>query len=275
MVFAFSCSHVDAKSQAVINHEFIKHPKDSSKKIEFYWAKPDGEGPWPVIVNIHGHQEPSRPGGKVYVDWGVIESDTKLGYVSIAISQPGYGETDGPADFCGSFTQDAVLEIINNFRNKAFVNKDRIGLIGVSRGAMVSSMVAVRDQNIAGAILISGFYDLKDALPKLTKIGETNSAVAGMVLNIKNEIGDSSDAFESRSALMQVSKIKSPLLIFNGAKDDRTFPEQSRELADKLSKNGVDAKAFIYEEYGHSIPPQIRNKEIIPFLRKYLKGIEK
>ena len=35
---------------------FIEHPDDSEKKIEFFWAKPSGDGPFPSVILVHGYQ---------------------------------------------------------------------------------------------------------------------------------------------------------------------------------------------------------------------------
>ena len=44
--------------------ELLPDPDDAAKKVEVYWEKPAGVGPWPMVVYLHGHQEPLKPGGK-------------------------------------------------------------------------------------------------------------------------------------------------------------------------------------------------------------------
>src|SRR5437870_8243366 len=48
-----------------IQRELLQHSRDPAKAVELFWAKPEGNGPFPAILFIHGHQEPSRPGGSV------------------------------------------------------------------------------------------------------------------------------------------------------------------------------------------------------------------
>ena len=111
---------IDSGGQ-VIHHEFVSHGDGSAKKIELFWARPSGTGPWPVIVLVHGHQVRARNGGMVYVRLGRLRRMVERGYVAAAVSQPGYGNSDGPPDYCGPFSQDAVLRAIEHLRAKTFV----------------------------------------------------------------------------------------------------------------------------------------------------------
>lgn len=45
-----------------------------------------------------------RDGGESYVKVGRLGMMAARGYVAAAVSQPGYGNSDGPPDFCGPFT---------------------------------------------------------------------------------------------------------------------------------------------------------------------------
>lgn len=132
----------------VINRELLIHSKDKSKKVELFWTKPPGKGRHPAILFIHGHQE-IRYGGESFVKTGRLGIVASRGYVAAAVSKPGYGYSDGPPDYCGPFSQEAVLTAIEFLRNKPFVNPHQIVFYGYSRGAMVSSMVATKDQNLA------------------------------------------------------------------------------------------------------------------------------
>ncbi len=131
-------------------------------------------------------------------------------------------------------------------------------------------MVATQDQKLAAVVLVSGFYDFKKALSRLREIGKSNPYVAGMVADLERESGTTDEALRERSALLSVERIRTPLLILNGAKDDRTFPDQARALGERVAKTGTPAKVVIFPSAGHSIPMDDRRKEIAPFLKKYL-----
>jgi dipeptidyl aminopeptidase/acylaminoacyl peptidase len=174
----------------VINRELLPHSKESNKKVELFWTKPKGDGTYPAILSIHGHQEQVRDGCESYVMRGRLGMMAALGYVAAAVSQPGYGFSDGPPDFCGPFTQDAVLVAIEFLRNKNFVNPNKVVLFGYSRGAIVTSMVATEDQNLAAVILGAGAYDLFKWYP---------TDLRGINTNTETEAGTSSKPFRDRS----------------------------------------------------------------------------
>lgn len=256
-----------------LHHETIAAEPDRSKKIEYYWMAPQGKGPWPAIVFIHGYQAGSEtPGGKAFVDYGVLDSVTARGYVGISISQPGYGHSDGPPDFMGPRTVTAAEAVIGHFRAEPFVRPDRIGLEGVSRGAVVASLVAAQDTTIRAMVLISGAYDFVTPLDSSTAAGRLNIARRDIVRSdIATETDGTAGALRARSALSLVGHIRTPALILNGEQDDRTDPDQARMLAEGIRKNGVFARAVIYPEFGHAIPYAIREREVEPFFQTYLK----
>ncbi len=255
-------------SKIAIQTEYFAHPDDPKKKIEVLWAKPATPTPSPAIVFIHGHQEPERPGANVYVGLGVLEQRAAEGYVAIAVSQPGYGGSDGPSDFCGPFTQRAVLHVIEEFRRRAFVRSDKIAIIGVSRGANVAGMVAAQDHKLAAVVLVSGLFDMA----RIFDI-EKRSAVAQRVgENFRQETNGAGElAIKQRSVLAVADNIKTPTLILNGAQDDRTDPDGAKQLAARIAAHGTPAEVVIYPDFGHNIPNDARRNSIEPFLHRYVK----
>ncbi|HEY8187309.1 MAG TPA: hypothetical protein VIF64_14640 [Pyrinomonadaceae bacterium] len=83
------------RGEWVVRREFLPHNRDSNKKVEIFWTKPAGSGPYPALLFIHGHQEQNKNGGEVYVSTGRLGITASRGYVAAAVSQPGYGNSDG------------------------------------------------------------------------------------------------------------------------------------------------------------------------------------
>ena len=241
--------------------EFLSHPDEPSKRIEIFWARPAGEGVFPILIYIHGHQEGPRPGAAVYATGDILKREAARGWVAVAVSQPGYGKSDGPPDFCGPRSQRAVIAVIDHFRRQPFVDARRIGLYGYSRGAVVAAMVATRVQDLAALVLGGGIYDLKETLPRLAP---------GIQQNIEMEAGKSDEAFRARSAMQLAEQIRTPTLILHGEIDDRASAESARRFGARLEKAGTAVKVVIFPATGHGIPPAERAPHVDPFLARYL-----
>jgi len=247
--------------------QLIQHPDDSSKRVEFFLKKPAGTGPWPAVIFLHGHQEGARPGGEVFVRWGVLDRFAGRGYLAVAVSQPGYGNSTGPADFCGTFTQHAVSGIIAKLRADGYVAPGRVVIEGISRGALVAGLIAASDASVTGIVLISGLYDL----PRFVVDPKSSPMKTSVVNSMRRETGGGDDALRVRSVLNYASNIKTSTLILNGEKDERTDPGQARHLAEEITRHGGNARAIIYPDQGHQIPIEVRDKDIDPFIDRILK----
>jgi dipeptidyl aminopeptidase/acylaminoacyl peptidase len=256
-VLVISC-HRNARSEGL----FIPHPDDASKQVEYFLEKPDGKGPWPTLILLHGHQESGRPGGKVFVEWGVLNQYAKRGALAVAVSLPGYGNSTGPSDFCGVFTQHAVAGVISKLRADGYASPHKLVIQGISRGAIVAGLMAAHDPSIAGIVLISGVYDL----PQFAADAKSSKSKQAVVNALLAESGGGSEALRSRSVLNYAKDIKAAALILNGEKDDRTDPVQARHLAEEINRYGGNARAVIYPDYGHQIPVEVRDIEIDPFI---------
>lgn len=243
---------------------FLPHPDNPDARVELYWTQPDGEERNPAILFIHGHQWPERPGGLAYIEYRRLARIRDKGYVAAAVSQPGYGESDGPPDFCGPFTQKAVLAAIRFLRKQPFVDPDRIGLLGYSRGATVASMVATQDTRLAAVALAAGTYDLKSRYP---------TGLRRLDANIEREAGTSDEAFRARSAVHHADRIKSPILLLHGAEDKRISVEQAEEFAEKLKALDVPVVLQIFQWHGHRLPiREMYNSWVYPFFEKHLES---
>ena len=264
LIFAgiIACSpHRIARAQTLS----IPHPDDPARKVEYFLEKPAGPGPWPAIILLHGHQDWPRAGGKDFVSWGVLDDFANRGYLAVSISQPGYGNSTGPADFCGPLTQHAVAAVIARLRVDGYVKANRLLIQGVSRGAMVAGLLASQDTGIGGVVMISGAYDLPEYV-RQAKSPMQKSVVDALI----SETGGSEQALRSRSVLYFAQNFRAPALILNGAKDDRTDPKQALRLAEAINTHGGHARTIVYPQYGHNIPVEVRNKDIGPFIEQIL-----
>ena len=242
------------------------HPDRRQSEVEYFVERPVGPGPWPTLVFLHGHQTgPSRPGGRVFADWGVLSRYARQQFLAVSVSLPGYGGSDGPADFAGPYTQRAVDAVLTRLEADGLAAPGQVLLQGVSLGAVTAGLMAAADPDIDGVVLISGLYDL----PAFLAHPRTSGAL-GVKLAALQQTGGDVEALRARSLLLRASAIKAPALVLNGAKDDRTDPGQARRLAQAINAAGGTAKAVIYAEYGHEIPIAARQTIIDAFIARHL-----
>ncbi len=234
-----------------VQRVMLPHPGDAERQVELYWVEPKGEDPVPAVLFVHGHQFETRPGGRFYVDRGALKRAAKDGFFAAAVSQPGYGRSDGPPDFCGPMSQQAVEAALAHLRRHPRIDASRVGLFGRSRGAVVSSMVATRDDQLAALVLSSGEYDLPAAVERMD---EDNWIHAGIKRNIVRESGGTPEALRARAALHAETPIRVPTLILHGDADVNTRFDSARALARSIRDAGASVEMVIYQGAGHRLP---------------------
>ena len=254
--------HIVDRGGWVVRREFLRQSTDGNKRIELFWTKPAGDGPYPAILLIHGHQEQVRNGGEAFFQTGRLGILARQGYVAASVSQPGYGNSDGPPDYCGPVTQDAALLALEFLRKQTFVNPNKVALYGYSRGAIVASMVATKDAKLAAVVLGAGAYDFATWYP---------TPLRGIDANIRQEAGTSAEAFRARSAVYHVEKIAAPVLLLHGAQDERIPVRQAEIFFEKVKAHGIPVKLKIFPAATHGIPINEQYNEIYPFLAEFLR----
>jgi dipeptidyl aminopeptidase/acylaminoacyl peptidase len=234
----------------------------SGPAVELFYALPPGSQPHPAVLYVHGHQEQDRIGGRDMVDSGGLDRIARGGTVAASVSQPGYGGSSGPPDYCGPATQQAIRDALAFVRTLPAVDAKRMALYGVSRGAIAAAVVAAQEPDLRGLILVAGIYDLGAAYPRL---------LPGMQVNLRAEAGLSPEALGSRSGLRTAASIHAAVLILHGRQDMRAPPDQAPMLADALRAQGADVTLRMFDT-GHTIPFIDRAGPVNAFLARVLAG---
>jgi dipeptidyl aminopeptidase/acylaminoacyl peptidase len=181
------------------------------------------------------------------------------GFASVAVTPPGFGKTEGKADFVGENTLDIFIEGWKKFRQKDFIDKERMAIYGHSRGGMAASLLATRLPEAKAAVMASGIYDFRLAFEEISLKGIRDLMIA--------ETGATEKAFKDRSSILEMEKLKIPVLILHGEKDEKTPVKQAYLLRDKLTELKKDFEIKIYPELGHELVV----KEVIAVSSNFLK----
>jgi dipeptidyl aminopeptidase/acylaminoacyl peptidase len=116
---------------------------------------PEGEGPYPVVLFVHGDGPNDRVAGGSYTP--IMERMARAGYATFAWDKPGTGESTGQIDRSrlGEQRAQIVLDAIEILKNRPDIDSQQIGLWGISQAGYVMPRVLLKSEDITFMIGIS------------------------------------------------------------------------------------------------------------------------
>ena len=237
-----------------------------SLRIQAYLYKPNGDGPFPVVIYNHGsragrerHSVPFEYIGRLL---------TRAGYAVLVPERRGYGSSNGPtwSEEVGNdrgqrfiarlqAETDDVLAALDYLRTLPFADTTRIGIMGWSLGGIVTMFAVSRSSAFAVAI---------------------NQAGAALTWDGSAEV---------RSALIAAAEKGTTPALLLVAQNDRTTASITT-LADIFKKRGVPHRMVLYEPFtpqqpgGTAIAPghlvfsaqgtHVWERDVLEFLGRYL-----
>lgn len=167
----------------------------------------------------------------------------KAGYVVVA------SQYRGDADEFGGKDVDDVMRLIDLSLALPGVDARHIFMLGESRGAMMSYLVARQRTDITAMATVGGATNLLAGLewrPEMERV--YRALIPGYDTNKEA-------ALEARSALHWADRLPNdmPLLIMHGGADDRVNVEDSRAMAARLQQLGRPHKLVVYPGDNHGI----------------------
>ncbi|WP_152053214.1 alpha/beta hydrolase family protein [Tautonia marina] len=240
-------------------------------RVFAYYAVPrTGEGPFPAMVLVHGG------GGKAFPEWARLWADR--GYAAIAMDLSGRGPDgerlpDGgpdqsdeekfrdfePEEVGRMWSYHAVAAAVRAHSFLAArpeVDRDRIGVTGISWGGYLTCIVAGIDDRVKVAVPVygCGFLDENSAwIPRFEEMGEARTRRW-------------CDLFDPSRYLPGVS---CPILFVNGT-NDFAYPLDSYRKSYRLVEGPVDLCITVGMLHGH--PQGWAPEEIGLFVESILEG---
>ncbi len=116
---------------------------------------PEGNGPHPVILFVHGDGPNSRTSGVTYPP--IMNRMLRAGYATFAWDKPGTGESTGQIDRSRLFEQRSqiVLDAISMIKKHPDIDAKRIGLWGISQAGYIMPIVLSKSKDVAFMIAVS------------------------------------------------------------------------------------------------------------------------
>ncbi|MBI4488787.1 MAG: prolyl oligopeptidase family serine peptidase [Deltaproteobacteria bacterium] len=223
--------------------------------VEAITFRPLSRGRSPGLFLIPGFAVTARD----YVPHGVRFA--LEGFSCLAVSQRGFGRSGGKPDYVGPKTIDALIQGYMQFKNEFYVDMDRMGIYGYSRGAMAAALLAVKIASIKATVLAAGIYDFQKAYD------ETKPVIREAMMR---ETGMTNEAIRQRSSLFLMKDLFCPVLILHGAKDENVPVNQAYALQQELTRLSKEFEIQTFPDRAHDIGTENRYTYPTDFLQRKL-----
>jgi len=117
--------------------------------------RPEGKGPHPVVVFVHGDGPNGRTSGGSYPP--IMERMLKAGYAAFSWDKPGSGESTGELSRPDLFNQRTriILDAVEILKKHPSIDRKKIGLWGISQAGYIMPLVLDQSKDIAFIIAVS------------------------------------------------------------------------------------------------------------------------
>lgn len=226
---------------------------------------PDGDGPFPAVIFIHGGLGDNREYTRAMLDWSVAKLLLRGGFVVLS------------TDYRVSLTGEDIADIVASYRyteGLSFVDKSKIAYFGDSHGAYLAVMAAVRTAPFAlvhgwGVADMAEWYRHIEHIP----VRYYQKVTEDLKISLGGTPDQVPDAYRMISPTANVAKLKCPVLILHGEEDEDVPVSHARYMAEALEKANVDHTLKIFENAGHGLRTEEDRREMDPIVVEFLKSV--
>jgi len=265
----------DFVAPELVEYDTFDEVDGKRRKVSAFVYKPKGVARAPVLISIHGGPESQfRPNFNSFIQYLVQE--LKIAVVAPNVrGSTGYGKYFVELDN-GNKRMDSVKDIgatLDWIGKQGDLDGRRVAVYGGSYGGFMSyaSMIEYNDRLTAG-ISVVGISNFATFL----------NNTSGYRRDLRRaEYGDERDPrmreyLEKISPLTNVSKIKKPMLIIQGANDPRVPQSEAAQMLKAIRGNGAEAWYILAKDEGHGFQKKsnrdAQNAAIASFLKLKLLG---
>lgn len=220
-------------------------------RIQGYLTLPAGAAAARPPLVVHPH------GGPIAVrdEWGwspEVQMLASRGYAVLQVNfrgSDGFGRAfrDKGKKAWGTAMIDDVTDAVRWVIAQDLVDAGRIGIYGVSYGGYAALTSAVREPALYRSVVaLAGVYDLIE-FNRQTDIDASESGRR----YLDWWAGSNEADLRAQSPITQLDRLRAPVMIAHGGRDDRTPVEQAKRLRAALKERGVEPEWFIRDEEGH------------------------
>ena len=227
---------------------------DNKFEIEGFLTKPVGDPSRfdrvPLIVNIHGG--PHGQQGPAFQFKNQVYAGR--GWATLMVNyrgSTGYGQKFADAVFGdqnGNEGQDVIYGVSAAIRRNVWIDRDRMGVEGVSYGGQLSDWLITQTNMFRAAIPIAGISNLV-SYNYMTYYNQYEQ----MEFGIFPHQGNLMDLLWQRSALKYVAQAHTPTLLMHGENDNDVPIAEAEQYYVALRDVGVETVMVRYPREGHGI----------------------
>lgn len=260
----------------------IEYTSRDGERIEGYLTLPVGQTMesaknLPVVVNPHG-------GPWARDSWGFNPEAQFLANRGYAVLQMNFrGSTGFGRRFTeiaygkwGQTMQDDITDGVNFLIEKGIADPSKIAIYGGSYGGYATLQGIVKDPDLYACAVdyvgVSNLFSFMQTIPPYWK--PMLDMMYEMVGNPEKDV----EMLRTNSPALNADRIKTPLLVVQGANDPRVNINESNQMVDALRARGVQVDYMVKDNEGHGFHNEENRfdfyRAMEAFLGKHLKGIE-
>lgn len=213
--------------------------------IHGWVATPAGEGPFPVVLQIHGGP---------YASYGIhLFDETQVlvdaGYAVVYCNprgSAGYGRAHGRSirQAMGTVDSDDVLDFLDGVvAQDPRLDGRRVGIMGGSYGGYLTAWIIAHDHRFVGAIVERGFLD---------PVSFQGTSDIGSFFG-DEYVGTDPGRVAAQSPMAVADRVRTPTLVIHSELDFRCPLEQATRYYSALKRQGTEAEILIFPGEDHEL----------------------
>jgi dienelactone hydrolase len=190
----------------------------------------------------------------------------RRGIAVLRMDDRGTGASGGT--FKGATSADFAEDIragLAYLRTRPEIRADRLGVLGHSEGAIIAPMVADKEPTLRAIVLLAGiaepgrsalYFQMKNGVEHNTKLTPAERDAQIAAINGKIDAMAAADPwmkfFFTYDPAATMRRVKTPVLILTGSRDQQAVPEQNPKIAAAFKEGGnKDVTARILPDLNH------------------------
>nr|WP_263325353.1 prolyl oligopeptidase family serine peptidase [Neobacillus sp. Marseille-Q6967] len=184
------------------------------------------------------------------------------GFIVFAPYYRGNQGGEGNEDFAGEDREDAFAAFM---LLKSLPRVKNIHIFGFSRGGVMALMTGIEFPEAVSVVTWGGVSDMSLTYQERKDLRRMMKRVIGGTPEKYPE------RYEHRTPLYQLERLKAPVLIIHGVKDQNVTVQHAHRLEKRLRSLDKKVECWYFDEYTHYFPP-VTNRKVVEDLTKWMKS---